>query len=221
MLFRSLVVLETFDSDILVRRGSVEKERTENGNKIKYLEHFAELRIRVNAGWRFYDNVNKKMIDQQVFTDEKMWSGTGNSPGEAFGRLPRKRLAINDAGVFAGEMLAFRISPKWLTASRSIFKKGGGQDNFKLAKEQARIKNWEEVIKLMDPLCKVSDNKVAARACHNTAVAFEMTGELHTAYEWAKKAHTLHKKSIYRMYVNQLNVRILDQDRLKEQMEGK
>ncbi len=216
-----LVVLETFDSDIFLATGNRERTRRENGVDINYLEYYAELRIRVNAGWRFYDNVNKKMIDQQVFTDEKMWSGAGLTPDEAYSRLPRKRAAINDAAIFAGEMLAFRISPKWLTASRTIYKKGGGQGNFKLAKEQARVKNWEEVIKLMEPLSKVSDNKVAARACHNIAVAFEMTGELNTAFEWAKKAYTLHGKSIYRNYVNELNIRIMDQEKLKEQMEGK
>lgn len=216
-----LVSLETFDSDIMLHTGSREKKKKENGVEVKYLEYYAELRIRVNSGWRFYDNVNKKLIDQQVFHDEKMWSGTGLNPEEALRRLPAKRAAINQAGVFAGEMLAFRISPKWLAASRIIYKKGGGQDNFKIAKNAARVKNWNQIITLMDPLTKVSDNKVAARASHNTAVAFEMEGELFTAKEWAMKAYNLHGKSIYRNYVNQLSTRIMDQDRLREQMEGK
>jgi len=217
----AVVSLETFDSDILLVRGSKERKKKENGVDVAYLEYFAELRIRVNAGWRFYDNVNKKLIDQQVFTDEKMWVGTGLTPDEAMRKLPRKRAAINAAGVFAGEMLAFRISPKWLTASRTIYKKGGGQENFKKAKDEARVKNWDEIEKLMDPLTRLQNNKHAARACHNTAVTYEMRGDLQQAYDWAKKAYKLHKKSIYRSYVNQLYVRIMDQDKLKEQMEGK
>jgi hypothetical protein len=48
-----LVVLETFDSDILLTSGTIEKTRRENGTEIKYLEYYSELRIRVNAGWRF------------------------------------------------------------------------------------------------------------------------------------------------------------------------
>lgn len=216
----ALVSLETFDSDILMTTGSREKVRKENGVDVKYLEYWADLRIRVNAGWRFYDNKNKKLIDQQVFTDEKMWSGVGLSPSEAMSKLPHKRSAINQAAVFSGEMLAFRISPKWLPVGRTFFKRGGGQENFKLAKQQVKLNNWEEVAKLMDPLTKVSDNKIAARACHNMAIAAEMQGNLQEALDWAKKAYTLHGKSIYRGYVNQLSVRIMDQDRLREQMEG-
>ncbi len=216
-----LVSLETFDSDVMLQTGSRERKRKENGVEIKYIEYYAELRIRVNSGWRFYDNVNKKLIDQQVFHDEKMWNGTGVTPDEALRKLPAKRAAINQAGVFAGEMLAFRISPKWLAASRTIYKKGGKYDNFKDSKKAARVKDWTQIITLMDPLTRVSDNKVAARACHNTAVAFEMEGELLNAKEWAMKAYNLHSKGIYRNYVNQLQVRIMDQDRLKEQMEGK
>jgi hypothetical protein len=216
-----LVSLETFDSDIFLRTGSRERTRKEKGENIKYIEYSAELRIVVNSGWRFYDNVNKRLIDQQIFHDEKMWSGTGLNPDEALRKLPSKRRAINQAGVFAGEMLAFRISPKWLTASRTLYKKGGGFENFTKTKHSARVKNWEEIITLMDPLTRVSDNKVAARACHNTAIAFEMEGELLQAKDWAMKAYNLHKKSIYRGYVNELNTRIMDQDRLKEQLEGK
>lgn len=217
----ALVVLETFDSDIFLVTGSRERTRKENGVEKKYLEFHAELRIRVNSGWRFYDNVNKKLIDQQVFHDEKAWNGTGLTPDEAMRKLPSKRAAINQAGVFAGEMLAFRISPKWLNASRTIYKKGGGYDNFVQSKNAARIKNWDEIERLMDPVTRVSNHKVAARACHNTAVAYEMRGELLIAYDWARKAYALHSKSKYRAYVNQLNVRIMDQDRLREQLEGK
>ncbi len=217
----ALVVLETFDSDVMLVTGSRERTRRENGVDIKYIEYNAELRIRVNSGWRFYDNINKKLIDQQVFHDEKIWNGKGLTPDEAMRKLPPKRNAINQAGVFAGEMLAFRISPKWLNASRTVYKKAGGFDNFKYVKSAVRINDWDEVEKLMDPLTRVSDNKVAARACHNTAVAFEMRGDLLTAYDWARKAYSLHGKSKYRAYANQLHVRIMDQDRLKEQLEGK
>ncbi len=217
----ALISLETFDSDVLLITGSKEKTRRENGVDVKYTEFFAELRIRVNSGWRFYDNVNKKLIDQQVFTDEKMWTGVGLSPAEALRKLPHKRAAINDAAMFSGQMLAFRISPKWLTASRTIFKKAKGNDAFPQARNQARVKNWEEVAKLMEPLTNDPDHKIAARACHNMAVAAEMNGDLQLAYDWAKKAYVLHKKSIYRSYVNQLYVRIKDQEILKEQLEGK
>lgn len=217
-----LISLETFDSDIFVVQNSRIRERKLKDGKVeKYTEYYAELRIRVNAGWRFYDNVNKRLIDQQVFWDEKMWTGTGLTPQEALNRLPSKRRAINDAAIFAGEMFAFRISPKWLPVSRQYFQRGKKQENFKLSKEQIKIKNYDQAARLIEPLTRVSDNKIAARACHNMAILAEMEGELNLALEWANKAYKLHKRSMYRDYVNILNTRIMDQTRLKEQLEGK
>jgi hypothetical protein len=217
----AIISLETFDSDIFIGRNTREKSKKVDGKTVKYIEHIAELRIRVNAGWRFYDNVNKRMIDEQVFWDEKAWTGAGNTPEEALRRLPAKRRAINDAAIFSGEMLAFRVSPKWVTVNRTYFQKGKKQENFKLAKNKVKDKQWNEAAKLMDPLTRLSNHKIAARAMHNMAISAEMEGNIELAIEWATKAYKTHKRDVYREYVNDLHRRQMDQVKLDEQLEGK
>lgn len=214
----ALVVLETFDSDILFVTGSRDKIRKEKNVEITYKEYYADLAIRVNSGWRLYDNVNKRLIDQQVFTDEKAWSAVGLSPEEVLMKLPFKRLAINEAAIFAGQMMAYRISPKWIAIARPIYTRGGNYKNFKKAKHAAKINDWNEVIFQMDAPSKLKKQKFAARALYNTAIAYEMQGDLLKSYEWAKKAYSLHPKNIYQNYVNEIYLRIMEQDKLKEQL---
>ena len=217
----AIVSLETFDSDIMISRDTKEQTGKKEGRDVKYLEYFANLNIRASAGWRFYDNVKKQLIDEQVFVDEKGFSGRGLSPEEALSKLPPKRRALDDAGMFAGEMLAFRISPKWLNASRYYYTKARKEEIFKYAKRYVKSEQWKTAADTWLPLTNSTDNTIAGRACHNMAVAEEMQGNLKEAIKWANEAYVKHNLKRSRSYLNELNRRQMDQSRLKEQMEGK
>jgi len=216
-----LVVLETYDSDIMLGTDKRERKTKKDDREVTYTEFLAHLNIRSNAGWRFYDNEKKLIIDQQVFTDEKGFSGSGLTPEEALSKLPHKRSALNDAGIFSGQMLAFRISPKWLNASRYYYKKARKEEAFKYAKRYVISKQWKTAADTWLPLTNSTDKKIAGRACHNMALAEEMQGNLPEAIKWAQKAYVNHNLKRSRAYLNELNKRQMEQNLLKEQMEGK
>jgi len=216
----AIACLETFDSDVMLIPGTIRKKRkNKEGVEETYTEYTAELRIRVNAGWRVYDNIKKEMIDQQVFWDEKAWNSVGISPDDALLKLPNKRAAINDAGALSGQMFAYRISPKWIAVSRYIYTKPKKEDAFVQGNKLARTKDWKQAAEKWSPVTNNSDNKVAGRACHNMAVASEMEGELETAIEWANKAYKEKEFRRIASYHNELNKRKSDQLKLKKQME--
>ena len=217
----AIACLETFDSDVIFVPGSRQKTRRKDGVEEKYTEYFCDLRIRVNAGWRVYDHVKKEMIDEKVFYDEKAWTGIGVSPDDALRKLPNKRSAINDAASFAGQMFAFRISPKWMSASRYVYTKPKKEELFKKGKDLAVAQKWKEAAELWSELAKREDKKIAGRACHNMAVASEMEGNLPAAISWAEKAFTDKGLKKSRYYVNILHTRQMEQKKLNEQMEGK
>ena len=217
----AIVSLETYDSDIFLAKDTKEHTDKKDGREVRYTEFFARLNIKVTSGWRFYDNVKKQLIDQQVFVDEKGFSGSGLKPEEALSKLPPKRQALNDAGIYSGQMLAFRISPKWLSTSRYYYTKARKEETFKEAKRYVRSKQWDVAAQKWLPLTNSSDDKIAGRACHNMAVAEEMNGNLKEAIKWANLAYTKHNIKRSLGYLNELNSRQIDQDRLKEQMEGK
>jgi len=215
-----LIALETYDSDIFIRTSSRERSRKKDGKTEKYTEYQSSLNIRSSAGWRFYDNVEKRIIDQQVFVDEKSFSSTGLSPNEALSKLPNKRRALNEAGIFSGEMLAFRISPKWLNATRQYYTRARKEEVFRETRHVSRTRQWEEAAKKWEALTSSEDPKIAARASFNLALAYEMEGKLEEALKWANLAFYKQRNSRHRNYLNIINTRIMEQQRLREQMEG-
>ncbi len=218
----AIASLETFDSDIMLLPGTVQRTRkNKEGVEEKYTVYTAELRIRVNAGWRVYDNVKKAMVDEQTFWDEKAWDAEGISPDDALRKLPNKRAAINDAAAYAGQMFAYRISPKWLTVSRYVYTKPKKEEAFVKGKQLVETNKWKEAAEKWSPVTNYQDDKMAGRACHNMAVAAEMEGNLESAIEWANKAYTDKGFRKIANYLNELNRRKMDQAKLKEQMEGK
>ncbi len=212
----AIVCLQTFDSDLRMTSGTRQVERSVNGESRMVTEYLSDLKIRVNAGWRIYDNLNKRVIDQNVFYDDKAWGGVGATPEEALRKLPSKRGAINDAGYFAGEMMGVRISPNWVRVSRYYYKKG--DDRLKRAKAFVKVNNWKEAVVLWSQVAKHPDPKIAGRACHNMALAAEMEGQLDAALEWANKAYKDFVLKKERAYINELNLRKMEAEKLKEQL---
>lgn len=212
----AIVSLETFDSDIRLKKRSREVERKVDGEVRVVTEYLADLSIRVNAGWRIYDNVTKHIIDQNVFYDEKAWGSDGPTPEHAMRDLPSKRSAVNEAGYFAGEMMGIRISPNWVRVSRYYYTKG--DDSFKRAKAFVKVNKWKEAVKIWSKVVNNSDPKAAGRACHNMALAAEMEGNLEIALEWSEKAYSNFGIKKERRYINELNLRKMEKERLKEQL---
>jgi hypothetical protein len=211
-----IAALETFDSDVLFTYGSGVKKVTKDGKTVDVVEFWSNLKIRVNAGWRIYDYKNKRIIDQDVFTDEQGWNATGPTESAARYNLPSKRNCINDAGRFAGEMFAVRISPNWVWVTRFYYTKEN--EEFKTAKQYVKLNDWKGAAKIWQKYTTSLDPKIAGRACHNMALAAEMEGELQVALEWANKAYKLNNKYSDYSYINLLTTRIMQQDKLKEQM---
>lgn len=214
----ALICLETFDSNIGLRQGSEQKKKTVDKKEVTYTEFFADLIINVGSGWRIYDPKNRRIIDQNIYADEKRWSARGESANQALSRLPSKRNAINEAGFFSGTRYGIRISPAWMNVNRSYYSKG--HDYFKLAKKEVRYENWQKAEDFWKTLADNPDPKIAGRAHYNLALAYEMKGDLQQALKYATIASQKYHNSLARSYIYTLNQRILDQEKLKKQMEG-
>ena len=211
----ALAVLETFDSDIFVEKKQQRVKRKVDDREVYVTEYIAELTITVNAGWRLYDNQTHRIIDENVYTDQKRWDGKGDRPEEALNRLPSRREAINNTGYFSGEQYAFRISPTWMNASRSYYAKGN--DALKSAKSFVKNDNWEAAAEVWQKQTLNKDPEIAGRASYNMAVASEVKGNLDLAITWANKALKLNNKKAV-AYIRILTDRLSDQRRLDRQM---
>lgn len=213
-----LILLETFDSDVLFSKSKQDVKKTVNNKEVIVPEYNADLRMKVNAGWRIYDIKNKQIIDESVFTDEKGWNAKGETEQNAFSKLPSKRSALNESGYYAGTRFAKRISPNWIWVSRFYYVRK--HDDLKKAKYMARASNWQGASEIWKKLTLNSDPKVAARACYNMAIACEIDGNLEIAITWVNKAIKEYNFKPAANYLNILNNRIAQQNKLKQQMEG-
>jgi len=212
----ALILLETFDSNTSKRYGSQQKTRKEDNKDVTYTEYKATIDISVNAGWRIYDPRNHKIIDQNVFVDHKAWNRNGRTKTEAENNLPKQAYAVKNAGYFAGKRYAVRISPNWIWVSRHYYVKGN--DDFKDAKYKVDAKRWEDAAEIWKRYVNDSDFQIAGRACYNMALASEILGKFDIALNWAQKAYADYHLKDALQYINILENRIRDAERIDEQM---
>ena len=212
----ALLVLETFDSDSRTIVGApVARTRKVKGIKVKELRYPATLIMNVESGWRIYD-VNKELIiDENKFTEIKEFTAWGSSPEIAQLNLPSKRIAIKQSGIYAGEQYGFRISPIWVKVNRTYYI--GKHEELKNARQYIKSGDWDTAIEIWMPLTDDEDVKLAGRSAFNMALASEIKGSLNAAIDWAKKAQKLGEKKAYN-YINVLNRRKMDQEKLKQQL---
>lgn len=214
----AVIALETFDSDVSIHYDKEEKKRKEGDRTVTYTEHIATLDIAIEAGWKVYYPKDKKIVDQDVFTDHKYWEGTGKNDDVAAGNLPDAREAIKEAGYFAGSQYAFRISPMWVMVSRKYYKKG--PEDFENARLNVKANDWEGAKEVWMRYIENADTKLAGYANYNMALYHEIQGDLEEAKKWAQKSYTQYlNKSAYQ-YLMQIKQRISDQERLQEQMDN-
>ncbi len=213
----ALIALESFDSDIELKKRSADVERVIDKKKVIVKEYYADLRLNVRSGWTVYQPKGKQIIDRNAFTDEMRWNGSGESPEKALSKLPSKRRSINESGYFSGQQYAIRISPTWVTESRSYFRKA--TDEFKVAGKYVKMEKWNDAIAIWKRYTVNTDPKIAGRACYNMALASEVDGNLSIALEWANRAWQQHGLKRARSYIKLLENRIRQQERLDQQMQ--
>ena len=213
----AIVALETFDSDITLRQGSRQVERTINKKKVMVTEYTGDLRLVVRSGWTIYQPQGRQIIDRNAFFDEMKWNETGTSPDDVMRKFPPKRAAINESGRFSGGKYAVRISPTWKTESRAYYRKAN--DEFIQAANYVKRGNWSDAISIWRRYARDADPKVAGRANYNMALASEVEGNLSVALEWANRAWREYGLKKARNYIQLLNNRIQQQEMLDKQME--
>jgi Family of unknown function (DUF6340) len=212
----AVVALETFDSNVSTDFKKEDRKRKENERTITYKVHIATLDIGIDAGWRIYYPNEKRIVDQNTFMDHKYWEGEGKNDDDAASKLPNPREAIKEAGFYAGNQYAYRISPMYVWVSRKYYKKG--PLDFENAKLNVKANDWEGAKEIWTKYINDPDQKLAGYANYNMALYYEIQGDLEKAKEWAQKSYTKYYHKPAYQYLNQLKQRINDQERLNYQM---
>jgi len=211
-----LIVLETFDSDTRYFSRVETKTKTVDGEKISVNNYTEGLEVFIDAGWRIYDPAKKSILDQNTFRDAKLWEYTDENQSDAKNRIPSKRDAVIEAGAFSGFMYAKRISPVWVTESRTLFRTRNEQ--MKQAIEYVRKNNWKDAYQIWSQLKTSEDPKIAAYALHNIALYHEFNDNVELALKYANEAYNKFNNDHTARYINILTARQAEINRLNEQL---
>lgn len=220
----ALVTIETFDSDNSVaydQRSTKRKDK--DGKEYTEISYEADLSLTVRIGWRFYDPKTRVIFDEFTVTQIAHDRATADTREQALRRLISQTSITRDVSFDAGAQYGMRIAPVWITVNRPFYDSGKGEFDSDMARAArfARADQWEDAAQIWQSVIRQADEKTAGRAAFNMAVANERKGLLDSALEWAQRAYTDFNNKKARDYIRDLQIRISDQERLKQQMKEK
>ncbi len=166
--------------------------------------------------WRIYDLEEEKVFDKFILQDTVDWNAWDESYNGALKELPRAIDAIRAAAYYTGINYGKRISPAWMEVHRYYHTSGGKQ-----MREAGRIADsgdWQAASALWSGIASGKDQKVAAKACFNMALAREMEDLLVPALDWAVKSYSIRQDPLTREYIDLLKQRYEDWKKLRMQL---
>lgn len=200
----ALLVLETFDSNSDLVTGAVTEQVNAILNGSPPPPPLHQVRMNVISSWRLYDPYLEKILDQYQTTSFLTFDG-GSSPIA----IPPPE-ALPQTAYNTGMEYIERFLPGYYNVRRDMYKRGKGKDKseFLRAFRKSEVADWEEAMKVWEPLTRSSNRRNAGRACLDMAVANEVLGKPQEALKWAKKSYEDYGITIARDYQNQLKERI-------------
>jgi hypothetical protein len=211
-----LFSLELFDAGSTVGLNVANVANLANGANVAAIATLAlgsNVKTQVKTGWRIYDPATRSVLDQYFIYRDLTFQGANIlATGSA---LLGQKEAVIKAGNHAGEAYASRIIPYSLRVSRFYFIRGDG--SFVVAKRMAQAGDWDQAGKLWRNETSNPSQKIAGRACYNTAIISEINGDLNGALQWAKKAYEVYRTPYALQYVNILQTRLNNEAVLRSQ----
>lgn len=219
----AVLALEKFSSDFIVtdKRQIIKKTEGEgrNSRTVEVQGVYAEGVASVQVGFRLYDPLSKNITDQRDFEKTNLWSAEAETKTQALALLIDKVKATEYVGQLAGASYARRIAPMYLRINRTLYQKPKENPALARGARLGEVNRWEEAIEVWENgLNSPHKNKTGGRICYNIAVGFEVLGDLESAKYWAGKAYTDYGFNQGRTYSNQLNTRMIQEERLRQQL---
>lgn len=219
-----LVSLEVFDTDFVVTNGNRIKRRTEGtgakAREIEYTEYYARGVGNVKMGIRAYHPKTNTILDQQIFSDTKSWEAVGRTVADAVALLISKTEANRQLARMVAADYAYKISPMPVWVRRNMYGKSKNAPALEAGRRYADVGQWTEAIDKWKNGINGATAKDAGKLAYNTAVGYEVLGDLEQALQWARDSYTGFGNSFAREYVRLIEQRIQEEGLLRQQMGG-
>ena len=129
---------------------------------------------------------------------------------------------LNKTAQYLGKYFGTKIIPTWLAVDRIYYR--SNNVNMLKAEKIAINGDWYSAAEIWNKETKSKNQKIAAKACYNMALACEMEGKLDLAIDWLVKSYGVLKnnneehKANCQKYINILAIRKKEIQRLDKQV---
>lgn len=177
--------------------------------------HEATFQVKLDTRWTLYD-CDAQVLDTHTMADAGIWSGEGSSRSDAkLETGEAKKLRAQLLGE-VGRKYRSRISPFTRQVQRLYFRRGSSE--LRRAHSDVQAGRWDAAHKLWETAADDSSSKTQAKAWHNLALYYENKGDLQKAHTYAKRAAAVLGKDWAKRYPKAIEERLVDDARLKEQL---
>lgn len=216
----AVVAMEIFSTKFVVTNGAraVKKVDPKTKKEISSTEFYAEGIASAQMGFRLYNAIDKNILDQRTFSTSNNWGASGRSVADAMGLMINKAEALRRVSFNAGLSYGQRISPSHITITRDFYNRPKRNIPISKGTRQADTNQWHEALETWTLGAEhAHKRKLGGRLAYNTAIAFEVLGDLDNAIEWAGIAWVDYGNKKGRDYARTLRRRQQQEQRLNEQ----
>lgn len=215
-----LLVLEYFDTDFSINNPAGTAAQAVQG-VVTGQNNGVEVTgtATASAGFRVYYAQKHTIAYEDHFKFKKWWRQRANNAFEAIAKLIKRNAALLDVSYATGEDFAMNIVPLFYWEHRDMYK--GKKGEMERAERQALAKDWETALQTWTFVYETSTkNKLRAKAAFNIALSYEVLGKLEEAQKWAGTAYVDGGKKPMLNYVEIIDKRVREQQKLQEQLKN-
>ena len=179
----------------LVLYDVLEAFQTDDGGQYAYIQAFAQ------SHWSMFFADASRRSQTLSYADTLIWeSKVEYTRTQALNQLPNREDALLYLASTLGEGLGKSFVHSWVTVPRYLYDIAdahieAGLQSFRYQRWEEAIGNWQMAMgnesKFEGRKSKVKDNKTAAMAAANIAIAYEMLGDYSSACDYANEASRL------------------------------
>jgi tetratricopeptide (TPR) repeat protein len=209
------LICETFNTDAVLSLDHIAARLTTTYENKSYYDPYmnsfyalaaAEMKISYEATFRVYDPENQQILLREFIRDTLIWEDSDASPRTLFQRFTPVKQAFAESGIEIALNLADKISVKWHVQRRKFFVKGNSK--MRHAAGLAIANDWMAAMAIWKEIGeKTRSRSLKSKALLNTALAYEMLGDIDQAVSWALKSYDTQFRPLTYEYLEILKMR--------------
>lgn len=156
--------------------------------------YVAYLDVNYETQWSIHTPDDVKFT-ATTFRDTVFWETKSYQRQKLLKGLPDRTNALIDGALYVGQTTVKRMIPYWDKVDRYFF---SNKNKYMMqGLDSVYVKNWESAISSWEKVLKRSTVKsIKAQAANNIAIAYEITGNIDKAIEYAGKSLDYYEESM-------------------------